>query len=68
MSRLTLSAWGTKRIADMTREELIDALTEADRSYRLIARQTMSGPDVKLPEMNMQQADEIFDKVARIEF
>ena len=43
---LTLAAFGTKRIADMSRDDLIDALNRMHRSYMAIARINMGAAEV----------------------
>ena len=47
-----LAAWGFKRIADMSREDLIDALNECHRSYRDVVRANMQHQPVPLPVFN----------------
>ena len=49
-----LAAFGGKRIADMTREELIEALNALHRSYMAIARTNMSKSEVPVFHEDME--------------
>lgn len=63
MSRLTLAAWGNKRIADMSRDELIAALNEASASYMAIARSTLNPSELKPITFEVKEAEKIFDSI-----
>jgi hypothetical protein len=54
-----LAAWGMKRIDDMTREELIVALNQAQQQYQLVIRAQMKNSEVPFPAFNwtMEDAD-----------
>lgn len=56
-----LVAFGTKRIVDMTRDELIDALNQMHRSYMAIARANMTTSEVPVFHEDM---DKWNDKLA----
>lgn len=56
-----IAAYGQKRIADMTRSELINALNEMCWRYRLINRNRMQGSEVPVFHEDM---DKWNDKLA----
>jgi hypothetical protein len=57
---VTLLAWGLKRIVDMSREELIDALNEMHRMYMDVARANMAKSPTPLGryDWSVEEADE----------
>jgi len=61
---MKLAACNGKRIEDMTRDDMIEALEQMSRSYIAIARVQMSG---ELPVFNwsMDEADRRFREIAR---
>lgn len=42
-----LTAWGLKRLDDMTRAELVEALRQVHRSYMAVLRSRMSAPELE---------------------
>jgi hypothetical protein len=61
---MKLAACNGKRIEDMTREDMIEALEQMSRSYMAIARLQMSG---ELPVFNwsMEEADRRFQEITQ---
>jgi hypothetical protein len=57
---VTLAAWGFKRIVDMSREELIDALNEMHRMYMDVARANMANSPAVISQFDwsVEEADE----------
>lgn len=56
-----LTAWGLKRLDDMSREELKEALRQSHESYKAIARKNMSGNDLAPITASMDEAIAAFD-------
>jgi len=51
-----LAAWGGKRVADMTRKELVEALNGIWRAYLAVNQRTMGGELSGLPTGNYEEA------------
>ena len=60
---MILAASNGKRIEDMSREDLIEALNQITRSYIAIARLTM-GDELPVFTWSMEEADRRFAEIA----
>lgn len=60
---MKLAACNGKRIEDMTREDMIEALEQMSRSYMAIARLQM-GDELPVFNWSMEEADRRFREIA----
>lgn len=60
---MRLAACNGKRIEDMTREDLIEALEQMSDSYMAIARVQMNPSPVPTFDWSMARADELFMEI-----